>query len=341
MSGPRVLHVDTATEWRGGQQQLVYLLQGRPGDAWAGVPDGALAARLGPPTIRLRPGADPRNVLALRRGLARLGDVTLVAAHTPHAHGLGLLVKGLSFGGVIRPLVVHRRVDFAPRDPWKYRRADGIVAVSEGVRRVLVAAGVDEGAIRVVHDGVALREAGPLDPALARIQEVAGPRYLCAGALVPHKGHVHAVEAMVAVPGTLLLAGEGPLRGMLEARVHALGLSERVRFLGQVADLAALFAAVDVFVHPSVEEGMGQVVVEALGAGLRVVATTAGGIPEVVAGVGELVRPADPAALASAMVRAMARPPGPARERAAQFSVARMVAGTTAAYVAFLGASAR
>ena len=71
MSGLRVLHVDTSTEWRGGQQQLVYLLEGRPGDAWAGVPDGALAARLGPPTVPLRPGADAVHMLTHRSNQGR------------------------------------------------------------------------------------------------------------------------------------------------------------------------------------------------------------------------------------------------------------------------------
>lgn len=307
----RVLHVDTARELRGGQRQLAYLLAGRPGDAWAGVADSPLAAEIGPPALALLPGGDPRNLPALRR-FAR--DFDLVAAHTPHAHGLAL------FAG--RPLVVHRRVDFVPRHAWKYRPVAATIAVSHAVRRILEATGVRR--VHVVHDGVAPVALGTRIPAV-------GPVYGAAGALVEHKGHRHLVEAMREVPGTLLLAGEGPLRPALEAQIRAAGLGDRVRLLGHVP-IGDLFASVDVFVHPSVEEGLGQVVIEALGAGLRVVATRAGGLPESVEGVGTLVPPGDAEALARALREAPQAPTGLGVARAADFSVARMVEGTTAVY---------
>ncbi|MES2637928.1 MAG: glycosyltransferase [Myxococcota bacterium] len=310
----RALHVDTALELRGGQRQLVYLLAGRPDDAWAGVPDGPLAALVGPPAVALHPGGDPRNVLRLRRAA---GPYDLVAAHTPHAHGIAL------FAG--RPLVVHRRVDFAPRHPWKYRPVAATVAVSEAVARILRAAGVER--VLVVHDGVV---APPREAPLAI--EAERPFWGAAGALVPHKGHVHLVDAMVHTPGTLLVAGDGPLRAILEARVTTLGLRGRVHFLGTLPTLGAFFAALDVFVHPSVEEGLGQVVLEAMGAGCRVVATSAGGLPEIVGNAGMLVPPGDSVALAAGMRASLTRPLGEGIVRAEGFSVARMVAGTTAVY---------
>ncbi len=310
----RVLHVDTATELRGGQRQLAYLLADRPDDGWAGVPDAPLAALVGPPAVALRPGPDLRNLLPLRAG-ARAYD--LVAAHTPHAHGLALAAG--------RPLVVHRRVDFPPRHPWKYRSAAAVVAVSEAVARVLRAAGVDR--VEVVHDGVAvpILEA-PLPGAL----DLPRPLWGAAGALVAHKGHAHLVDAMAQAPGTLLIAGDGPLRAALEARAAALGA--RVVFLGALPALGGFFATIDAFVHPSVEEGLGQVVLEAMGAGCRVVATTAGGLPEIVGSAGLLVPPGDARALATAMGAVLARPRGEGIAVAARFSVARMVAETGAIY---------
>ncbi len=312
-----VVHVDTATEWRGGQQQLAYLLQARPGDRWAGVPGSPLSEVVGPPHIPLRPGADPRNALAL------LGvSADLFAAHTPHAHGVCLLAQ--------KRTIVHRRVDFALRHPSKYRMAHGIIAVSRGVAGVLIAAGVDPARIEVVYDGVAPVEDGPTYEGLT------GPVYACVGALVNHKGHRYAVDAMFALRGTLLIAGEGANRAPLQKRIQDRGLAGRVRLLGQLPELGGLFASVDALVHPSVEEGFGQVVVEAMLAGCRVVTTTAGGLPELVGDCGELVAPADADALAVGMLRVLDRPRGEGVVRAQGFSVGHMVEGTTRAYARFL-----
>ncbi len=314
----RVLHVDTALDLRGGQRQLAHLLVGRPDDGWAGVPDAPLARLVGPPTVALFSGGDPRNILRLRGAMGW----DLVAVHTSHAHGVAL------FCG--RRVVVHRRVDFAPRHPWKYRSAAAVIAVSAGVARVLARAGV--GRVHVVHDGV--------DPPL-RVPplEIAGvrPVWGAAGALVAHKGHRHLVDAMARVPGTLVIVGEGPLRGALEAQVRAQGLLGRVRLVGQIAEVGALFAAIDTFVHPSVEEGFGQVVIEALASGCRVVATRAGGVPEALGDGGILVAPGDPEALAAGMLASLAWPLGGGVEQAKRFSVSRMVEGTSVVYEAVFG----
>lgn len=311
----RVLHIDTAMEWRGGQRQLALLLAGRPDDLWAGVPGSPLAERLGPPSVVLRPGANPLNILALR---SVAGSVDLVAAHTPHALGIALLA-GLS-------TVAHRRVDFVPSG-LKYRRAAHVIAVSAAVRDVMLSVGVQAERVTVVHDGVT----PTLGAADSRWAGYPRPLYGCVGALVAHKGHRHVIDAMGGVPGTLVIAGEGPLRSALAEQVQRLGLQARVVLARQV-DVTGLYPALDVFVHPSEEEGMGQAVVEAMAAGCRIVATRAGGLPEVVGDAGEVVAPKDPVALGAAMVRALAGPKGQGVERSRLYSVEAMVAGTGAVY---------
>jgi glycosyltransferase involved in cell wall biosynthesis len=103
----------------------------------------------------------------------------------------------------------------------------------------------------------------------------------------------------------LLVVGDGDLRDALRAQADALGLSPRVRFLGARRDLGNLLAAMDVFVLPSLWEGLPLSLVLAMGARVPVVATAVAGIPEVVdeGRTGLLVPPADSAALGAALAR--------------------------------------
>ncbi len=303
----KIVHVDTSMQWRGGQRQLELLTRGLAGRGHEQVllcVPGSPVSRLGLPQVRAYPGTDPRSALSLRKL-----EWDVLAAHTSHAHQVCVLAGA-------RP-VVHRRVDFPVSGGFKYGRALGYVCVSDAVRRILAGV-VSEERMVVVHDGV--EPLSPMPP--AELGE--GRIVLAVGALVDHKDHATLDEAARGLDARVLVAGEGPLND------HS-----HLELLGQRDDVAALFARADVFVHPSKEEGLGQVVVEALHAGVPVVATTAGGLPEVLAGVGLLVPPEDPDALRTALRGALAgaHPPIEAgRARAREFSVEAMVEGTERAY---------
>lgn len=237
----------------------------------------------------------------------------LLAVHTSHAHALA--PSGI-------PVVVHRRNDFVPSmlARRRLRRACGVVAVSRAVARVVRRAGAER--VVVVRDGVA-RRSGTWAPK-------GGPHFLAVGALVAHKGHGHLIDAMTQVPGRLDIVGEGPLRGALAARIRAQGLEGRVRLLGTVGDVDRRLCQATALVHPSLEEGLGQVVLEALALGVPVVASAVGGLPEVLDGVGTLVPPGDALALARALTRDLPRP------RVVWRSADAMVDETLAAYQRFL-----
>ena len=132
--------------------------------------------------------------------------------------------------------------------------------------------------------------------------------------LTEQKAHRYLFEAMASTPGLealhLLVIGDGDLRDELRATSERLGLSGRVHFLGARRDLGDLLASIDVFVMPSLWEGLPLSMVLAMGAGLPVVATRVAGIPEVVQdGVtGLLVPPADAPAFGSALARVIADP---------------------------------
>ncbi|WP_447972458.1 glycosyltransferase family 4 protein [Nitrospira sp. Kam-Ns4a] len=128
------------------------------------------------------------------------------------------------------------------------------------------------------------------------------------GWLTPVKGHRVLIEAAARLHRAhdrlhLLLVGSGALRGELERLVERLGLRDRVHFLGHRDDVPACLAAMDLFVLPSLNEGMGRALVEAMAAGRPVIASRVGGVPAIVEDgrTGRLVPPGDPAALAAAL----------------------------------------
>lgn len=262
---------------------------------------------------------------SLRRRAGRYG---VVHAHDARSHALGALLG--------RPLLVHRRIDDAPRDRasthWKYQRGS-FLAVSGAVDRVLAAYGVAPERRRVVHSGVPRAE--PIGPPRD------GPlRVLALGALVAHKGHADLLEAASALSGIRVdLLGDGPLRSSLEADAPA-----HARFLGDPAGQLPDLTEWDLLVHPSRTEGLGTAVLDAQAAGLPVLASTAGGLPEATAPSCFSCPPGDPGALAAALRRIADEPKEALRRRGLaarawvqpRFSVARMRQEVDRAYTALL-----
>jgi len=174
------------------------------------------------------------------------------------------------------------------------------------------------------------------------------------GRLDEQKGHVHLLEALPwlqkEIPGIiLLLAGEGRLRGALESRSRELGIAGMVRFLGIRRDMALIYRSLDLFVQPSLWEGLPLALLQAMGARLPVVATRVSGALEVIEdGVnGRLVAPGSAEELAKAVVElyrdpeARARMGEKARETvAAQYSQEVMLSRLEALYLEILGAKA-
>lgn len=168
------------------------------------------------------------------------------------------------------------------------------------------------------------------------------PIVLTCARLDPQKGLCYLLEAAAHIPDALfVLAGDGPERASLETLAHDLGISRRVRFLGYRQDIPALLACCDLFVLPSLYEGLPLSILEAMAAGKPVVATAIGGTDEAVlhGTTGVLVPPADAAALAGAIQTILAHPVlaramGTAGKQrvAQQFSVEHMVERTTSVY---------
>ncbi len=200
--------------------------------------------------------------------------------------------------------------------------ADGLLAVSEALRDDMIALGMPADAIAVHRTGVDGERFRPRDRAAEKARlGVTGPLVLSVGALIPRKGHDIVIDAVARLPGTTLwIAGEGPERAALEARIAAAGLQDSVILLGSVAhdDLPALFAAADVMALASASEGLANAWVEALSSGTPIVITSAGGARETVdnPAAGRVVD-RTPAAFADAIADLLVTPPAADDVRAA------------------------
>lgn len=201
------------------------------------------------------------------------------------------------------------------------RAAAGLLAVSEAMKTDMVVIGLPAERIRVHHTGVDLARFAPTDRKAAKAARgVAGPLVVSLGALIPRKGHDIVIDAVAAIPGvTLLIAGEGPERAALAARIAARGVADRVQLLGAIPhdELPALLAAADVMALASASEGLANAWVEALACGTPIVITAAGGAGEVVTdpAYGRVV-PREAMAFASAIHELLAAALNPAAVRA-------------------------
>jgi glycosyltransferase involved in cell wall biosynthesis len=251
------------------------------------------------------------------------------------------------------PCVLSRRVD-NPEPRWlaalKYRLYDRVITISEGIRQVLLAEGVAPARVNCVRSAV------DATPYLAAVDRAAfraafglpsgGPVIGVIAQLIPRKGHRYLLDAMpallAAVPDLqVLFFGRGPLEAGLRQEIFVRGFEASVHLAGFRDDLARWLGGLDLLVHPADMEGLGVSLLQAAAAGVPIVTTRAGGLPEAVAdGVsGILVPPGDVPALTEAVRRllcdeALRRRMGEAgRARIlAEFSIDAMVEGNLAVY---------
>jgi glycosyltransferase involved in cell wall biosynthesis len=358
-------HVNTEPTWRGGEQQTLYLLEGLRRRGYpvalfstAGTPlhDRARSQGFTTHHLRIRSEADVPAMFRLARILRELRPA-LMHMHTSHAHTIGVCAAVLAGNGMKR--VVSRRVNFSIFRHsffglnWiKYcYGVDRYLTVSESVRGVLVRDGVDPARIRVVHSGVdpeRFRGSSP-DRRSKLLREWKLPDGIplvgCIGALVRNKGIRYFVDAAASVLRTrdcaFVVVGEGELYDELSRRALDSGLGPRFRLVGFRSDVGDILSALDVFVLPTLEEGLGTSLLDAMLLERPTVATQVGGVPEVIrsGSNGLLVGPGDAPALARA-IEALLADPKAARRYGEEgkktvlesFSVDAMVEKTIQAY---------
>ena len=296
-----------------------------------------------------------RGLVHLVRELRRLRPDVL------HTHNLAAHLLGAFAARIAQvPVIVHTKHGRYDTPTW--RRALGmriasalssaVVSVSEdSAREALSSGGVSARKMRVIHNGVDVAAFTPGD----RFTREPGCRVVNVGRLAVVKDHATLLRAARhvadALPSFRLeIVGDGPERGRLEKLRSELDLDDQVSFLGERHDVLDRLRAADLFALSSTSEGLSLGLLEALAAGLPIVATRVGGNAEVVIDgeTGSLVPPVNPEALAAAMLACLSVPSRlsamgrSARQRAEErFDLAKVVAKHEFLYLELLGARPR
>jgi glycosyltransferase involved in cell wall biosynthesis len=353
----KILHVECGRHLYGGAYQVLHLVRGLAARGHVNL----LACPLGCALATAAASVADVHAMPMRGDLdlplvMRLHR--LIRAHRPdvvhlHSRAGADLLGGLAARLARVSCVVTRRVD-NPEPRWvvglKYRLHDRVIAISDGIAQVLRDRGLPTAKLRVVRSAV---DSAAYDRPCARAQvaqRIGVPEdALLIGVvaqLIPRKGHALLLAALPSLVARhpdlqVLFFGQGPLAAGLESAIGEAGLAGRVRLVGFREDLADLLPCLDLLVHPAHMEGLGVSLLQAACAGVPIVASRVGGIPEAVheGETGLLVPPGDVVALGAAIAALLGDPErrrvmGAAGKAlmASAFSIDAMVEGNLAVY---------
>jgi len=298
-----IIHIDTAKSWRGGQQQAAYLHEGllhKGINSLMVCPEHSAMAlwcqerRYPVQTLPLCCEADIVSALRLARTVKKNGRCIL-HAHNAHAITFALMAK-------LRvkkqaAVIASRRVDFSLKShvwtQWKYRTSllDKIVCVSHEIQRVMLHQGISENTLRVIPDGIDIHKFDTLKQNPVFREEWHIPpdhKIVCTvAAMTGEKDYPTFLEAARRViqvyPKVHFMAvGDGKQLASIKALADHKGLQDHLVFTGFRRDVGWFLKNSDLFVLASKKEGLGTSILDAEAAGLAVIGTDAGGIPEVI-----------------------------------------------------------
>lgn len=323
-----IVYFTDGSTFGGAEQMLLTLLAGLDRDHWNPIlmyhpePDLEPFARQAA-ALNVTQQVVPRLHQGKRTATQIARFVRELRSHSPavfHAHlNWPLSCEYALLGAALAriPAIVATQHLFA-EIPWRWHSryfqrlvglgVDRYIAVSNDVAREMCRTlRIPDGKVRMIHNGIDPdRFDRTADPHLRATLSGGTDRPLVftSARLVQQKGHRYLLEAAASVPeAVFVLAGEGPERRNLEEQIRSTDLDARVVLLGHRDDIPDLLAVCDLFVLPSLYEGLPVVVLEAMAAGKPVIATAVGGTSEAVVygQTGLLVPPADPAALSRAI----------------------------------------
>lgn len=331
----RILHMDSALTWGGGQSQISTLIRESkhlPLRHHLASPKGSklyskVRSDLGgyiPLTRNLIAGLV--SLVAIRNYCLK-NEIQIIHAHCGKSHTFAYWLKRIFLPNII--LVVHRRIPAKVRSNILSQKkfldpvVNHFVCVSNYIKGVLMSAGVDSNRVSTIRSSKKKFAATPSDKLNARATLLRCPGVapngeffiLSASRLVPDKGLFILIEAFrkfvrLFPQARLLIAGEGELEEALKVAARSLSEAGHISFMGFRKDVPELLLGADVFAIPSLSEGLGSTIVEAMFARTTVIGSSVEGIPELIqhGKTGILVPPADPTALCEAFLRLAENP---------------------------------
>ncbi len=299
---PRILHISSPLSWRGGEQQIAYLQEELAKQEVFQIiicPIGSVMEsyckenNIHYVSVKKRSSIDLGFAKALKK-ICVSEKINLMHAHDSHAHTFSVLSK--VFYNNPANTILSRRVDFPVKKSWfshfKYNHASvkKIICVSQAIKQIMLPAIADKTKLTVVHSGIdfnkfsaektnRLRTEFNLDPSLPLIANV--------GALAQQKDYFTFIDTMVLllknnVKANFLGIGEGAQRAEILAYAKEKKVSEYLTLTGFRTDVAQIFSELDILLFSSETEGLGTTILDAFATKVPVVATNAGGIPELV-----------------------------------------------------------
>ncbi len=326
-----VLHVSTPSNWRGGEQQVAYLTSGLHIIGIRQValcPEGsALATRLMEEGIAVATFTS-RGFLGLKlssriAALCNKGNFTHIHCHDSHAHTAAVIATKLIKREI--SIIVSRRVAFPVSrnmlSRWKYNHpaVKQIICVSQVVKQITLPSIADDTKVCVIYDGIDIEKYKQKPVERILITELGFEKDTILignlSALSKTKDFPTflkvAKRICSAVPkARFVIAGEGPEKNKIQKTIKDLKLEDRVYLLGFRTDVEVVMQSLDIFLFTSIIEGLGTIVLEAFAAGVAVITTRAGGIPELVEDqqTGLLAEPGDIDTLTAAVLHFIKHP---------------------------------
>ncbi|GEO02506.1 glycosyl transferase [Adhaeribacter aerolatus] len=298
----KVLHLSSEKTWRGGEQQIAYLLselvnygvQVYVACRWQSAFETYCQKQnISHLSLPFANEFDLVTALQLKK-YCRQNKIDLVHAHSAHSHALSVWADLL---GNNLPIILSRRVDFPVKNNWlshykyNYPAIRKIICVSDKIKEVMAPALKQPEKLATVHSGIDLSrfEESFRNGKLHEELDLPLSTFLIGNvsAIAPHKDYFTFVDTAAQLinqdlDAKFLIIGDGPSRPEIEAYVAQKNMQKHILFLGFRQDIPEILPELDVFLITSETEGLGTTILDAFACRVPVVATAGGGIPEIV-----------------------------------------------------------